>query len=235
MSSSDPIVHKRIGRGVRNADNAVWDRVREDAVLAGNFANFSQNPTTKQHLLSTGTKRLAEASPFHPVWGIGLREDDLRAHNPRRWPGIFCSEKLFLPSATPFAPVSPGWQPTPPGSNSALRPHPAEFRRFPQRHLALWLWPALAQVLLRSFRPVLLMRRWTTTPRSSATPFAPVSPGWQPTPPGSNSALRPHPAEFRRFPQRHLALWLWPALAQVLLRSFRPVLLMRRWTTTPRS
>ena len=166
MSSSDPIVHKRIGRGVRNADNAVWDRVREDAVLAGNFANFSQNPTTKQHLLSTGTKRLAEASPFHPVWGIGLREDDLRAHNPRRWPGIFCSEKLFLPSATPFAPVSPGWQPTPPGSNSALRPHPAEFRRFPQRHLALWLWPALAQVLLRSFRPVLLMRRWTTTPRS---------------------------------------------------------------------
>ena len=56
MSSSDPIVHKRIGRGVRNADNAVWDRVREDAVLAGNFANFSQNPTMKHHFLSAGTR-----------------------------------------------------------------------------------------------------------------------------------------------------------------------------------
>ena len=37
-------------------DNAVWDRVREDAVLAGNFAKFSQNPTMKSHLLSAGTK-----------------------------------------------------------------------------------------------------------------------------------------------------------------------------------
>ena len=40
MSSPDPSTHKRIGRGVRNFDNAVWDRVREGAVLAGNFAQF---------------------------------------------------------------------------------------------------------------------------------------------------------------------------------------------------
>ena len=55
MSSPDPSTHKRICQGVRNFDNAVWDRVREDAVLAGNFAKFSQNPTMKQYLLSTGT------------------------------------------------------------------------------------------------------------------------------------------------------------------------------------
>ena len=67
MSSSDPSAHKRIGQGVRNLDNAVWDRVSEDAVLGGNFAKFSQNPTMKHHLLSTGTKILAEASPFDPV------------------------------------------------------------------------------------------------------------------------------------------------------------------------
>ena len=47
MSSSDPSAHKRIGQGVRNLDNAVWDRVSEDAVLGGNFAKFSQNPTMK--------------------------------------------------------------------------------------------------------------------------------------------------------------------------------------------
>ena len=64
MSSPNPSAHDRIGRGVRNFDNAVWDCVREDDVLAGNFAKFSQNPTMKHHLLSTGTNVLAEASPF---------------------------------------------------------------------------------------------------------------------------------------------------------------------------
>ena len=71
-----------------------FDRVREDAVLAGNFAKFSQNPTMKYHLLSTGTKNLAEASPFDPVWGIGLRADDLDARDPRLWRG-----KIFLGKA----------------------------------------------------------------------------------------------------------------------------------------
>ena len=56
MSSPDSSAHKRFGRGVRNFDNVVWDLVREDAVLAGNFAKFSQNPTMKHHFLSTGTK-----------------------------------------------------------------------------------------------------------------------------------------------------------------------------------
>ena len=41
----------------------------------------------KHHLLSTGNKRLAEASPLDTVWGIGLRADDPRAKNPRQWRG----------------------------------------------------------------------------------------------------------------------------------------------------
>ena len=43
MSSTDPSAHKRIGRGVRSFDNAVWDHIREDAVLAGNFAKSHRN------------------------------------------------------------------------------------------------------------------------------------------------------------------------------------------------
>ena len=70
-------------------DNTVWDHVRGDAVLASNFAKISQNPTMKEHLMSTGTKRLAEASRFDPVWGIGLRADGPEAQNLRRWPGVF--------------------------------------------------------------------------------------------------------------------------------------------------
>ena len=67
MSSPNPSAHKRIDRDVRNFDNVVWDRFREDAVLAGNFAKFGQHSTMKQHLLSTGTKRLDEATPFDCV------------------------------------------------------------------------------------------------------------------------------------------------------------------------
>ena len=36
----------------------------------------------KHHFLTTGNKRLTEASPLDPVWGIGLRADDPRAKDP---------------------------------------------------------------------------------------------------------------------------------------------------------
>ena len=40
LSSLDPRAHKRISRGVCNFDNATWDRVREAAVITGNFSKF---------------------------------------------------------------------------------------------------------------------------------------------------------------------------------------------------
>ena len=165
MSSPDPRSHERIGGGVRN-NNAVWDRVREDAVLAGNFSNFSQNPAIKQHLLGTGTTCSAEASPFSPVWGIGLRADDPEASSPRRWP-----ENCFLGNALPTVrdaiPTSEAGLAYPDSSHQLCTPtSPTELTRFPQRRLALWLWPALAQVVLRSFRSVFPTSRRTTAQRS---------------------------------------------------------------------
>ena len=62
MSSPDPSTHKRIGRGVRIFDSAAWDREKQNTVLSGNYASFTPNPAMKHHLLSTGNKRLAEAS-----------------------------------------------------------------------------------------------------------------------------------------------------------------------------
>ena len=85
MSSHDPSTHKGIDRGVRNFDSAVWDREKQNAVFSGNYAKFTQNPAMKHHRLSTGNNRLAEASPLDPIWGIGLRADDLRANDPRQW------------------------------------------------------------------------------------------------------------------------------------------------------
>ena len=56
LSTSAPQSHKRIGRSIRGFDNAIWERERENAVLAGTFAKFSQNPEMKHHLLGTGNK-----------------------------------------------------------------------------------------------------------------------------------------------------------------------------------
>ena len=67
MLSPDPSAHKRIGRGLRNFDSAVWDREKKNAVLSGNCAKFTHTPAMNQHLLSTGNKRLAEASLLDPV------------------------------------------------------------------------------------------------------------------------------------------------------------------------
>ena len=40
MLSPDPSAHKRIGRGVRNFDSAVWDREKQNVVLSGNYAKI---------------------------------------------------------------------------------------------------------------------------------------------------------------------------------------------------
>ena len=50
----------------------------------------------KNNLLSAGNKRLAEASPVDPAWGIGLRADNPKANDPRQWRGkFFLGEALF--------------------------------------------------------------------------------------------------------------------------------------------
>ena len=40
MSSSDPSTNKRVGRGVRNFDSAVWDSEKRNVVLSGTGAKI---------------------------------------------------------------------------------------------------------------------------------------------------------------------------------------------------
>ena len=70
MSPPGPSTHKRIGRGVRNFDSGVGDMEKKNDVLSGTCAKFAQNPALKNHILSTGNKLVAEASPLNPVRGI---------------------------------------------------------------------------------------------------------------------------------------------------------------------
>ena len=58
---SDTKLHKQHGRAVPNFGAIVREHERENIVLIGSYAKFTQNQTMQQHLLGTGDRLLAEA------------------------------------------------------------------------------------------------------------------------------------------------------------------------------
>ncbi|CAB1107716.1 unnamed protein product [Ectocarpus sp. CCAP 1310/34] len=88
MRVSDPRLHTQYGRAVRNSNQTLWEQERENIVLTGSYAKFSQNPEMRLHLLGSGDKLLAEASPWDLIWGIGHRADHPDACRPSRWRGL---------------------------------------------------------------------------------------------------------------------------------------------------
>lgn len=83
-----PAVAKKLGRGVRDFDEARWAAARFDLIVAGNVLKFGQHPALRSFLINTGDTVLVEASPTDRVWGIGLAATDERASNPREWNGL---------------------------------------------------------------------------------------------------------------------------------------------------
>lgn len=87
LAEYNQMMIKKLGRKVRNYDDAVWKSARFDVVVKGNLAKFSQNERLKSYLLSTADKIIVEASPKDDVWGIGLEESAIDVINPRKWRG----------------------------------------------------------------------------------------------------------------------------------------------------
>lgn len=86
---------KALGKKVKNYDDAIWIENRERIVEEGNFAKFSQNADLKEALLATKGTTLVEASPYDTIWGIGLKEDDVRAKNVATWRGLNLLGKIL--------------------------------------------------------------------------------------------------------------------------------------------
>ena len=63
---------KKLGREVKNFNNATWNKYKEFIVYQGNLLKFSSNEDLKEKLLNTGNKVLIETSPFDSVYGVGL-------------------------------------------------------------------------------------------------------------------------------------------------------------------
>jgi len=87
MKEKKPEKHKKLGQQVSNFNQQKWEANCLEFVYQGNLAKFGQNAELKRQLLDTGTKTLAEASPYDRIWGIGLTAEDPRATSPSKWEG----------------------------------------------------------------------------------------------------------------------------------------------------
>ena len=153
IMSPDPSTHKgiRFGRGVRNFDSAVWDREKQNAVLAGQFYAESRH---ENHLLRTGNKLWLKPALWIQCGALVSGRIIPGPTTLASGEGNNCSVRHFLPFAKPFAKVRPGRH-TPPLADSALQPGMLGFTRVRRRRSrACYPRPALAKVLLRSFRPI---------------------------------------------------------------------------------
>lgn len=79
---------KALGRDVKPYDDTIWSNLREKVVTAGLLHKFSQNPELLQTLLSTGNRKLVEASKYDKTWGCGYDQDNPKILDDAKWPGL---------------------------------------------------------------------------------------------------------------------------------------------------
>lgn len=76
LNETDVRKIKALGRKVKNFNNELWDKHKEDFMFNACYAKFSQNDKLKDFLLSTGNHEIVEASPVDNIWGIGFSSDN---------------------------------------------------------------------------------------------------------------------------------------------------------------
>lgn len=88
LAANTPAEAKKLGRKVKNYNEAIWLHNRFEIVKEGNLLKFSQNEDLKRFLINTGKQILVEASPVDSIWGIGMASDHLDVNKPNKWQGL---------------------------------------------------------------------------------------------------------------------------------------------------
>ena len=70
-AAKTPLGAKRLGRTRSEHFRTDWEQVKEDIMLTGLRAKFTQNPQLADLLRSTGTAMLIEKMPRDSYWGSG--------------------------------------------------------------------------------------------------------------------------------------------------------------------
>lgn len=72
LATPDPKEQKKLGLRVDNFNDAKWSRKKFRVAIMGSWYKYCQNKNMREVLLSTGERRLCEASRRDRVWGIGF-------------------------------------------------------------------------------------------------------------------------------------------------------------------
>ena len=72
LQTDDVAEIKALGRGVRNFDDQIWIKSREEIVYKGVLEKFRQNPELSAQLKETGEDVIAECAVKDRICGIGL-------------------------------------------------------------------------------------------------------------------------------------------------------------------
>lgn len=96
MASESPREQQSLGRTVTSFNAATWERNRYGIVWYGNYLKFSQHEDLKLRLLNTGSRVLAEASPYDLVWSVGFAAEDDNILNESNWTGQSLLGKVLM-------------------------------------------------------------------------------------------------------------------------------------------
>jgi ribA/ribD-fused uncharacterized protein len=86
-NSSSPARHRLLGKKVKGFDKKIWHGHCKEFAFDGNLAKFTQNQILCENLIHTGSKSLAEASPYDRIWGIGLSMSNPKIYSRTQWRG----------------------------------------------------------------------------------------------------------------------------------------------------
>jgi len=80
FACKDPLECKRLGRTVKNFDNAIWANNRYDCMMEALTWKYDASKEFRQLLRECGTKTIVEASPDDRIWGIGYYDHEAMEH-----------------------------------------------------------------------------------------------------------------------------------------------------------
>lgn len=99
LATMNPAEIKKLGRKVKNYDDAKWNESRYDIMVDILCAKFSVEPL-KSKLLDTRDEFIVEASPTDKIWGAGLAKGDPRLNYPKYYPGTNLLGKALMDART---------------------------------------------------------------------------------------------------------------------------------------
>ena len=87
LRTNEPEVARKLGRLVKNYDDAEWDKVRVGSMFEAVLEKFRQNENLRKQLCDHkyDGKQFVEAAYYDRIWGIGYNENDAVVTPESKW------------------------------------------------------------------------------------------------------------------------------------------------------